>query len=94
MASTTWERIKEDVRVVFDRDPAARSTLEVVLTYPGRARALLLPASRTGSGSVTCKLAGPLHACSNLGRFFTGIDIHPGAPASAAASSSTTAWAS
>ena len=35
MPSTTWERIKEDVRVVFDRDPAARSTVEILLTYPG-----------------------------------------------------------
>ena len=29
MASTTWERIKEDVRVVFDRDPAARASFGI-----------------------------------------------------------------
>ncbi|MCG0314145.1 MAG: serine O-acetyltransferase, partial [Calditerricola sp.] len=30
-----WERLKEDVQVVFERDPAARSVLEVVLCYSG-----------------------------------------------------------
>ena len=30
-----FQRIRDDIRIVFERDPAARSTLEVLLTYPG-----------------------------------------------------------
>jgi serine O-acetyltransferase len=30
-----WQRFKEDIKCVFDRDPAARTTFEVVTTYPG-----------------------------------------------------------
>jgi len=30
-----FQRIRDDIRSVFERDPAARSTLEVLLTYPG-----------------------------------------------------------
>ena len=32
---TAWQRFKEDIKCVFDRDPAARTTFEVVTTYPG-----------------------------------------------------------
>ena len=76
MASTTWDRIKEDVRVVFDRDPAARSTLEIVLTYPG-VHALLFYRVAHWLWRHDVKL--PARFIANLGRFFTGIDIHPGA---------------
>jgi len=30
-----FEQLKEDINIVFDRDPAARNTLEIVTTYPG-----------------------------------------------------------
>ena len=32
---STWQHIKEDIRCVFDRDPAARTTFEIITTYPG-----------------------------------------------------------
>jgi len=76
MPSTTWERIKEDVRVVFDRDPAARSTLEIVLTYPG-VHALFFYRVAHWLWQRELKLLARLIA--NIGRFLTGVDIHPGA---------------
>ncbi len=76
MPSVTWDRIKEDVRVVFDRDPAARSTLEIVLTYPG-VHALFFYRIAHWLWRRDVKLVARLIA--NVGRFFTGVDIHPGA---------------
>src|SRR4051812_41475780 len=76
MASITWDRIKEDVRIVFDRDPAARSKLEVVLTYPG-VHALFFYRSAHFLWQRGARLTARM--LSNLGRFFTGVDIHPGA---------------
>jgi serine O-acetyltransferase len=70
------ETLKRDIRAVFERDPAARSTLEVVLCYPGF-HALLFHrlAHRLWThGWLTC---GRL--VSHIGRFCTGIEIHPGA---------------
>jgi serine O-acetyltransferase len=76
MPSRTWDRMKEDVRVVFDRDPAARSTLEIVLTYPG-VHALFFYRIAHWLWTRDVKLLARLIA--NLGRFLTGVDIHPGA---------------
>jgi serine O-acetyltransferase len=76
MPSTTWDRIKEDVRVVFDRDPAARSTVEILLTYPG-VHALFFYRCAHWLWRRDVKL--PARFIANIGRFFTGIDIHPGA---------------
>ena len=76
MASTTWQRLTEDVHAVFERDPAARSTLEVLLTYPG-VHALLFHRVCHWLWQHDLKLAARILA--NLGRWFTGIDIHPGA---------------
>ena len=76
MASVTWDRMKEDVAVVFDRDPAARSRLEVVLTYPG-VHALFVYRCAHWLWRRGFKLAARL--LSYFGRFLTGIDIHPGA---------------
>ena len=76
MPSTTWDRIKEDVRVVFDRDPAARSTIEIVLTYPG-VHALFFYRIAHWLWRRDVKLLARFIA--NLGRFVTGVDIHPGA---------------
>jgi len=76
MASITWDRIKEDIRVVFDRDPAARSTLDIVLTYPG-VHALLFHRAAHALWLRGAKL--PARIVSNLGRLLTGVDIHPGA---------------
>ena len=70
------QRLREDVRTVFERDPAAKSTLEVVLTYPGlHALWLYRIAHRLylGRHYVLARLI------SQFGRFLTGIEIHPGA---------------
>jgi serine O-acetyltransferase len=70
------EPISSDFRIIFERDPAARNWLEVLFCYPGL-HALCLH-----------RLAHWLHCLgvsfiprliSHLGRFFTGIEIHPGA---------------
>ncbi len=66
----------EDVRCVFDRDPAARSTFEVLTCYPG------LHARIVHRMSHVLWKAGFKWAArflSHLGRAFTGIEIHPGA---------------
>ena len=76
MPSSTWDRMKEDVQVVFDRDPAARSTLEIVLTYPG-VHALFFYRVAHWLWTRDLKLIARLVA--NIGRFLTGVDIHPGA---------------
>lgn len=76
MPSTTWDRIKEDVHIVFERDPAARSTLEILLTYPG-VHALFFYRIAHWLWRRDVKL--PARFVSNLGRWFTGVDIHPGA---------------
>ncbi len=76
MASAIWEHLKEDVEVVFERDPAARSRLEVVLTYPG-VHALMLYRVANWLWRRGVKL--PARIVSYLSRFLTGIDIHPAA---------------
>ena len=70
------ETLKRDIQAVFERDPAARSTLEVVLCYPGfHALFFHRLAHRLWTqGWLTCG-----RFVSHLGRFCTGIEIHPGA---------------
>lgn len=71
-----WQEIKADFRIIFERDPAARNKLEVLLCYPGW-HALVLH-----------RIAHRLHCqkiplipllIASFARFLTGIDIHPGA---------------
>ena len=71
-----FDRIREDIRCVFDRDPAARNTFEVVTTYPGF-HALLF--HRLGHALWRRGLKWPARFLSALGRLLTGIEIHPGA---------------
>lgn len=71
-----FQRIKEDVKTVFDRDPAARNTLEVVTTYPG-VHAILL--HRVAHRSWNFGLRWLARAISHFARWITGIEIHPGA---------------
>jgi serine O-acetyltransferase len=71
-----WDRIREDVRTIFDRDPAARSVWEVVLAYPGF-HALLV--HRVANWLWRRELVTPARFLSHLGRFLTGIEIHPAA---------------
>ncbi len=72
----TIGRMREDIQAVFDRDPAARTTLEVVLAYPGL-HAIWMYRAAHWLWERHLKLLGRL--LSELARFITGIEIHPGA---------------
>ena len=70
-------KLREDIAVVFERDPAARSTWEVLTCYPGLHalvwhRAVTHPLWRRGARWLARWL-------SHWGRWLTGIEIHPGA---------------
>ncbi len=71
-----WSRIREDVLVAFERDPAARSVLEVVLCYPG-IHALLM--HRVSHALWQRKFFLAARLLSTFSRFLTGVEIHPGA---------------
>ncbi len=71
-----FERIKEDVNSIFARDPAARTTLEILTTYPGL-HAVVIHRLARWLWQRDFKWGGRL--VSHLGRFLTGIEIHPGA---------------
>jgi len=71
-----WQRIREDVRAIFDRGPAARSVPEVLLFSPGL-HALML--HRLAHGSWKAGLKFPARLLSHLNRALTGIEIHPAA---------------
>ena len=71
-----FERIKEDIDTVFSNDPAAKSTIEVILCYPGL-HALWFHKIAHWFWVRNHKLIGRF--ISHLNRFFTGIEIHPGA---------------
>ena len=69
-------RIREDIRTVVEKDPAARNGLEVLICYPGIwAQILHRPAHFLYNYNL--KLLARI--ISQLARFFTGIEIHPGA---------------
>lgn len=70
------QRIREEIAVVFDRDPAVRSTWEVVTCYPGF-HALLF--HRCAHRLWHWNLKWLARWLSHWSRFFTGIEIHPGA---------------
>lgn len=71
-----FSRIKEDVQCVFARDPAAQSVFEVVTTYPGFHAVLI---HRMSKWLWVRGLHWPARYVSFLGRWLTGIEIHPGA---------------
>lgn len=66
----------KDFQIIFERDPAARNWMEVLFCYPGL-HALLLHRLSHKLYSQRVPLIPRL--ISHLGRFFTGIEIHPGA---------------
>jgi serine O-acetyltransferase len=70
------ELLKEDLKTVFERDPAARSVLEILFCYPGF-HALLFYRLAHALWVRNWHFLGRL--TSHVGRFFTGIEIHPGA---------------
>ena len=71
-----FERIKEDMRTILERDPAAISPLQVLFCYPG------LHALAFHRGAHWCWIQGWYGFArwvSHVGRFCTGIEIHPAA---------------
>ena len=71
-----WQELREDIRSVFERDPAARSTWEVVLAYPGFHAVVC---HRFSHWLWECNWTTLARVVSHVARFFTGIEIHPGA---------------
>ncbi|MEH6942031.1 serine O-acetyltransferase [Bacillus sp. JJ722] len=68
--------LKEDIEVIFDQDPAARSYIEVILTYAGLHA---IWAHRFAHMLYRNKIYFLARVISQISRFFTGIEIHPGA---------------
>ncbi|NLO98571.1 MAG: serine O-acetyltransferase [Peptococcaceae bacterium] len=71
-----FKTIKEDIRTVFERDPAAKSTLEVLLCYPGLHCIIM---HRVAHFLYRKKRYVLARFISHINRFLTGIEIHPGA---------------
>jgi serine O-acetyltransferase len=71
-----FDGLRRDVRCVFERDPAARSTLEVVLLYPGLHAVWL---HRIAHWFWQHRLLFIARFVSQVSRFITAIEIHPGA---------------
>jgi len=71
-----FERMKRDVHAALERDPAARSALEVALCYPG-VHAIWI--HRVAHRLWTTGWRVMARFVSHVGRFMTGIEIHPAA---------------
>ncbi len=71
-----YKTIKEDINVVFERDPAAKNTLEVILCYPGL-HAIWMHRLAHFLWKKNFKTLARF--ISHINRFLTGIEIHPGA---------------
>jgi serine O-acetyltransferase len=68
--------LRNDIRAIFARDPAARGVAEIILAYPGF-HALFIYRFAHWLWTHRMYLAG--RVTSHIGRFLTGIEIHPGA---------------
>ena len=66
----------EDAKNIMKKDPAARNILEVIILYPGFH---ILVFHRFAHFLYKCKLLFLARFISQIGRFFTGIELHPGA---------------
>jgi serine O-acetyltransferase len=71
-----FEHLREDIACILERDPAARSTWEVLTCYPGL-HALVMHRWAHGCWTRGWRWLGRF--ISHLARWFTGIEIHPGA---------------
>ena len=71
-----FERMREDIQSVFHRDPAARNAFEVLTCYPGL-HAIWI--HRLSHWLWTHEWKWLARMSSNLGRWLTGVEIHPGA---------------
>lgn len=71
-----FERVREDINCIFERDPAARNVLEIITTYPG-VHAVLFHRMNHWLWQHNFKWLARF--LSNIPRLYTGIEIHPGA---------------
>jgi serine O-acetyltransferase len=71
-----FKRLREDIQLILERDPAARSSWEVLTCYPGL-HALVMHRRAHWCWTHGLKWLGRF--ISHLSRFLTGIEIHPGA---------------
>ncbi len=71
-----FQRLREDIDCVFERDPAARNAFEVFTTYPGLHAVLM---HRISHRLWTRGFKWLARMLSNVARLLTGIEIHPGA---------------
>ena len=71
-----FESLREDIRVVKERDPAAKGTLEILLTYSGLHA---IHHYRASHWFYKHHMYTTARMISQMSRFFTGIEIHPGA---------------
>ena len=69
-------RLRDDIHTILQRDPAAKSSLEVVLCYPGLHAVW---GHRVAHALWRQKFRLPARLLSQWNRFWTGIEIHPGA---------------
>jgi serine O-acetyltransferase len=71
-----FARIRDDIRSVRERDPAARTNLEILLCYPGLWAVWI---HRISHWLWRRQMRLCARILSQVGRFYTGVDIHPGA---------------
>jgi serine O-acetyltransferase len=71
-----WEQLKEDIRTIKERDPAAKNYVEILLCYPGL-HAIWF--HRIAHALYQWKWFTTARLVSHFSRWFTGIEIHPGA---------------
>ena len=71
-----WTRLKEDIQTIKERDPAAKNYVEILLCYPGL-HAIWF--HRLAHGLYQKKWYTTARLVSHVSRWFTGIEIHPGA---------------
>jgi serine O-acetyltransferase len=71
-----FDHLRQDIRIILEHDPAARSTWEVLTCYPGL-HALVMHRWAHACWGLGLRWLGRF--ISHLGRWFTGIEIHPGA---------------
>jgi serine O-acetyltransferase len=71
-----FSRIREDIRAFYDKDPAAKSNLEIILAYPGFHAVVI---HRLAHWLYLKRVPVLPRLVSHFSRFITGIEIHPGA---------------
>ncbi len=71
-----FDRIREDIKAFYDKDPAAKSTLEIILAYPGFHAVVL---HRLAHRLYLRQIPVLPRLVSHFNRWITGIEIHPAA---------------